>query len=165
MAKITLEEYQDYKAKGIKDVHIAERKGISQDYLCNLKKQWKIRPNKSDTEEKKHIESKSIQDEIDAEKAEYESLISKLKNELASNKELVDSLKAKIAEYEEAASDDLESEAELRQENLDLADKVGKYEAIIENQKYQLGQYAKQNMEQQDEIEHLKYFANRYLAV
>lgn len=38
-------------------------------------------------------------------------------------------------------------------------------DAIIENQKYQLSQYAKEMGQMQEEIEALKYFAKRFLEL
>ena len=53
----------------------------------------------------------------------------------------------------------------LRDENSGLAEERVKNDRIIENQKYQLGQYAKEMERMQEEIAALKYFAKRYLEV
>ena len=53
----------------------------------------------------------------------------------------------------------------LRDENTELAEQRVKNDRIIENQKYQLGQYATELETLQEEVKALKYFARRYLEV
>jgi chromosome segregation ATPase len=76
MAKLTLEEYQDYKAKGISDAEIAKRLDIKQPTLIYYKKQWKIIPKQADTSEVKQKECTCKGKE---EIAKYEQEITNLK--------------------------------------------------------------------------------------
>lgn len=54
---------------------------------------------------------------------------------------------------------------QIREENNKLQNQTHKDGEIIENQKYQLGKYAKENEELQEEIQALKVLSLRYLAV
>lgn len=168
---MTEAEYLKMKEEGMSNRKIADKMGISEGTLYNRIKMWKQnnrqKPKKAHEEEKEVLKVNSHEEEKNSKFAEYESLISELKSELSNDKKLIKNLQSKIAEYENisAACEDVENEiVTLREENGKLTDQVRKYDAIIENQKYQLGQFAKQNEELLEEVKHLKYFANKYMA-
>ncbi|MCK6203952.1 hypothetical protein KZX50_00625 [Bacillus infantis] len=165
MAKLTQEEYQDLKAKGLTDKQIAERKGMSQPNVSMLKKKWFEDTVKPDLAIVEVSESKGTRDDKNT---EYETLIAQLKDKLDSKDSVIEEkdnligkLEAKIQDYVnlQAACGDVEEEAaRLHQQHV-------KDDAIIQNQKYQLGQYAKQVEELEEENATLKVLARRHLAV
>jgi transcriptional regulator with XRE-family HTH domain len=165
MAKLTQEEYKDLKAKGLTDKQIAERKGMSQPNVSMLKKKWFEDTVKPDLAIVEVSESKDTREDKNS---EYEALIAQLKGKLESKDSVIEEkdlligkLEVKIQDYEnlQAACGDVEEEAaRLHQQHV-------KDDATILNQKYQLGQYAKQVEELEEENAALKTLAKRYLAV
>ncbi|MGD6898626.1 hypothetical protein [Bacillus infantis] len=93
--------------------------------------------------------------------AELKAKIESKDTEIEEKNLLIEKLEAKIQDYEnlQAACGDVEEEAaRLHQQHI-------KDDAIIQNQKYQLGQYAKQVEELEEENAALKVLARRHLAV
>lgn len=78
MAKLTLEEYQDYKAQGKSDAEIAKILDIKHPTLIYYKKQWQISPKQANTSEVKQKECSCNGKEINA---AYEGEIGSLKDE------------------------------------------------------------------------------------
>jgi hypothetical protein len=109
MAKITLEEYQDLKAKGKADKEIALDKGVNIQYLSQLKKKWNIRPTLSPASESKPTQ------EIEA----LQKRIELFKKEMNEKNDYILDLQNKVneLEYLHAACDDVETElASLKDE-------------------------------------------------
>lgn len=95
MAKITLEEYQDLKAKGMSNKIIAERKDMHATYLSQMKKQWGISAVK-ERAPKDHIKVDRIE--------EYESLIADLKAKVNSDESKMKNLVELIEDYQDMVS-------------------------------------------------------------
>lgn len=155
---MTQEDYEKLLKQGMTKQQIADKFEISLQTLYNRIKAWKSKARKQqikpDSDEKKDTKVNTALNENSSKIAEYERQIVELKEKLAKQENI------------SAVCEDVENEiATLREDNDKLTNQVREYDVIIENQKYQLGKYAKQNTEQQEEIEHLKYFAHRYLAV
>jgi hypothetical protein len=109
MAKITLEEYQDLRAKGKSDKEIALDKGVNIQYLSQLKKKWNIRPTLSPASESKPTQ------EIEA----LQKRIELFKKEMNEKNDYILDLQTKVneLEYIHAACDDVETElASLKDE-------------------------------------------------
>jgi transcriptional regulator with XRE-family HTH domain len=108
--QMTVEEYMDYKAKGMKDKEIAELKGVNKQAIAN----WKYA-------RKDQLEPKTDKT------AEYKRLLAELKTKLQDKEqdiekknELIQELQKTIQKYEYMTklSDDLVSENDrLREEN------------------------------------------------
>jgi chromosome segregation ATPase len=81
MAKLTLEEYQDYKAQGKSDADISKMLDIKQPTLIYYKKQWQISPKQADTSEVKQNECHCKGKE---ENAEYKQKIEELQHNILS---------------------------------------------------------------------------------
>lgn len=150
MAKITQEEYQDLKAKGMSNKAIAELKGVTPSYISFLIKQWKGNDSEKVTETTQQSvleEDKPLEGECkqNSKQSEYEALVDELKAELVSRDgrimELVGSLHAaqEHIDYLTACCEDLESEIEKARskpsENVDyimaLQDRMTELEAEL----------------------------------
>lgn len=171
MAKITLEQYQDLKTNGLSDKEIAQNLEMNPQYLSQLKKKWDIRPVLGVTAEKKPSETYTIKEHktssYDALMKELQYKLTDAQADILEKQKLIHELQAKIEKYEhiESACEDVESELDnLREENEKLKKDKHHDSYIIENQKYQLGQYAKENGELQEENKALKFFAKKYLV-
>jgi hypothetical protein len=123
MAKITLEEYQDLKAKGKADKEIALDKGVNIQYLSQLKKKWNIRPTLSPASESKPTQ------EIEA----LQKRIELFKKEMNEKNDYILDLQNKVneLEYIHAACDDVETELASLKDELEQERKA-KENALIE---------------------------------
>lgn len=170
------EDYEKLIKQGMTKQQIADKYGIAVQTLYNRIKAWKSNARKQqinpDSDEKKDTKVNELVKESSPKIAEYERQIEELKVKIAGYENIND-LMTKDDENKQALLQQIDSDyTKLKSENEtmkkeygELYSKYQKYDVIIENQKYQLGQYAKLSLEQQEEIEHLKYFARRCLAV
>jgi hypothetical protein len=136
VAKLSLAEYRDYKAKGMKDRDIAKRKGLTPNRVSQLKKEWNEKAQKPVTSASETSEGKTMEEEI----------------------------KAESAPFEEDRTTKLEFENEqLRKDNnnlvtnlMDSRDKVIKQDYVIENQKQALTNTRKVLEQYEDENRSLR---------
>lgn len=116
MAKLALEEYQDYKAKGLTDKDIATKKGMNPQYISQLKKKWFNETEKPKLAIVEPVESKPTRQDKES---EYAALINELSDKVKQQEGMIEKLQAKVEEYENlnAACADVEEEtANLRKE-------------------------------------------------
>lgn len=116
MPKLTIEEYQDLKAKGMTDKEIASDKGMAPAYVSQLKKKWFKEVQKPVVEKVKQLPEVSVKQD---KTSEYAALISELSDKVKRQDSLIADLQAKVDEYEnvKSACNDMEAEtANLRKE-------------------------------------------------
>ena len=145
MKPITLEQYNDYKAKGLTDTQIAFEHSTSPSSLSNIKKKWGICQQKPGVEAKKHSECKCTKED---KSSEYEALISQLERQLkgkdgmlSNQHETMKKLESKIEELESlhAACEDVESEVDsIRKERNEYLQLYLDAENLTHRQDYQL---------------------------
>jgi transcriptional regulator with XRE-family HTH domain len=174
--KLTMEQYRDYKAKGLTDGQIAEELGCTPTTISNWKKRqdsadrWdrsKVR-NKPDTEVETQSETKDIQEDL---KAENGRLKRELEVREKAIKDLQDNAKDSVPRSEflrlhedhKAKNDEihskLTSEMMLNKRVSELYDKehslVIQLDAELENVREQLRQAREESVNYGKENEHL----------
>lgn len=115
MAKITLEQYNEFKAQGLKDGEIAEKTGVSKQTIYNYKSKWFKDTVKPVVQKVKQLPEMKVEDKT----AEYTNLIQQLKDRVKKQEITIVKLQKKVEEYENlngACSDVEEETANLRKE-------------------------------------------------
>jgi uncharacterized protein (DUF3084 family) len=155
VAKLSLEEYQDLKSKGIIDSEIARKKGIAPSRICQLKKEWGI--TKPTTSEIKQPKGKAKEKEIKVENTPFEEdRTTKLEFENKQLKERLAELETVYAYCKEEADSLQKENRNLENSFIDSRDRVIKQDYQIENQKQTLVHIRKTLEQYEDENKSLR---------
>jgi uncharacterized protein YnzC (UPF0291/DUF896 family) len=118
VAKLTLEEYKDFKALGLSDKEIAQKKNMHQQYISQLKKQWQ-QPSEKPVVIMNQT-PKTVTPSKEDKTAEMRQLINELSNSHKEKDLVIQDLQTKIQDLENlnAACSDIESECSSLQHDL-----------------------------------------------
>jgi chromosome segregation ATPase len=154
--KLTMEQYKDYKAKGLVDWQIAEELGCTPTTISNWKKRqdkadrWERSKseNKPDTEGKTQSAPKDIQEDLKAENG-------RLKRELEVREKAIKDLQEEVASLSGENAKNINSVMELETDYNHQRALVINLDAEVENKREQLRQLKEDHVKVGKENEHL----------
>jgi chromosome segregation ATPase len=151
LVKLSVEQYQDYKAKGYTDSKISEELNCSPNTITNWKKKHlKVlkAENKGGTEIQKQFETNTIQEDLKADNG-------RLKRELEVREKAIKDLQEEVASLSGENAKNINSVMELEADYNHQRALVINLDAEVENKREQLRQLKEDHVKVCKENEHL----------
>jgi transcriptional regulator with XRE-family HTH domain len=146
--KMSIEQYNHYKAKGYTDSKISEKLGCTPNTISNWKKKHVKGSNKLNTEVKTQSETKDIQEDFKAENG-------RLKRELVVREKAIKDLQEEVASLSGENAKNINSVMELEADYNQQRSFVINLDQELENAREQLRQARKESVKYGKENEHL----------